>query len=184
MEIDGKTMFQSCSTKMKKETPKQEQIFRTIKEKRMIYTPLMIPNILIPRMDDVSGERYFVKFTPQVIEKIQQKFMIEQRLRDTNLEHTDKKFSDAVMVESWIVDGDSDKAYSLGFTKDQIPVGTWMGGYKVLETNEGNEIWDKYIKSGKVKGASVEGNFILNFSREKTDEYLLEQIINILNEIN
>ena len=184
MEIDGKTIFQSCSTKMKKETPKQEQIFRTIKEKRMIYTPLMIPNILIPRMDDVSGERYFVKFTPQVIEKIQQKFMIEQRLRDTNLEHTDKKFSDAVMVESWIVDGDSDKAYSLGFTKDQIPVGTWMGGYKVLETNEGNEIWDKYIKSGKVKGASVEGNFILNFSREKTDEYLLEQIINILNEIN
>ena len=110
--------------------------------------------------------------------------MIEQRLRDTNLEHTDKKFSDAVMVESWIVDGESDKAYSIGFTKDQIPVGTWMGGYKVLETNEGNEIWDKYIKSGKVKGASVEGNFILNFSRVKTDEYLLDEIINILNEIN
>jgi hypothetical protein len=184
MEIDGKTMFQSCSTNMRKETPKQEQIFKTIKDKRMIYTPLMIPNILIPRMDDVSGERYFVKFTPDVIEKIQQKFMIEQRLRDTNLEHTDKKFSDVVMVESWIVTGDSDKAYSLGFTKDQIPVGTWMGAYKVLETDEGNEIWDKYIKPGKVKGASVEGNFILNFSREETDEYLLDEIINILKEIN
>ena len=184
MEIDGKTMFQSCSTKMKKETPKQEQIFATVKEKRMVYTPLMIPNILIPRMDDVSGERYFVKFTPEVIEKIQQKFMIEQRLRDTNLEHTEKKFSDAVMVESWIVNGESDKSYTLGFTKDQIPVGTWMGGYKVLETEEGDEIWDKYIKTNKVKGASVEGNFILNFSRIKTDEYLLDEIINILKQIN
>jgi hypothetical protein len=184
MEIDGKTMFQSCSTKMKKETPKQEQIFATVKEKRMVYTPLMIPNILIPRMDDVSGERYFVKFTPEVIEKIQQKFMIEQRLRDTNLEHTEKKFSDAVMVESWIVNGESDKSYTLGFTKDQIPVGTWMGGYKVLETEEGDEIWDKYIKTNKVKGASVEGNFILNFSRTKTDEYLLDEIINILKQIN
>ena len=184
MEIDGKTRFQSCSTKMRKEIPKQEQIFKADKEKRMVYTPLMIPNILIPRLDDVSGERYFVKFTPEVIEKIQQKFMIEQRLRETNLEHTNKKFSDAVMVESWIVSGDSDKAYTLGFTKDQIPVGTWMGGYKILETEEGDEIWDKYIKTNKVKGASVEGNFILNFSREKTDEYLLEEIINILKQIN
>lgn len=184
MEVEGKTMFQSCSTKMRKDKVEKGEMFRANKERRIIYTPLMIPNILIPRLDDVSGERYFVKFTPEVIEKIQNKFMIEQRLRDTNLEHTDKKFSDAVMVESWIVDGESDKAYSLGYTKDQIPVGTWMGGYKVLDTDEGNEIWDKYIKTGKVRGASVEGNFLLNFSREKTDEYLLEQIINILKEIN
>jgi hypothetical protein len=149
----------------------------------MIYTPLMLPNILIPRLDEITGERYFVKFTPETIEKIQQKFMIEQRMRDTNYEHTDMKFQDLVMVESWIVDGDSDKAYSLGYTPQQIPKGAWMAGYKVLDTDEGNEVWNKYIKTGKVKGASVEGNFLLNFSRSKNDEYLLEQIINILKEI-
>jgi len=44
-------------------------------------------------------------------------------------------------------------------------------------------VWNKYIKPGKVRGASVEGNFILNFSRTKTDEYLLEQVINILKQI-
>jgi hypothetical protein len=93
------------------------------------------------------------------------------------------KFQDLVMVESWIVDGDSDKSYSLGYTHQQIPRGTWMAGYKVLDTDEGNEVWNKYIKTGKVKGASVEGNFLLNFSRSKNDEYLLEQIINILKEI-
>ena len=161
----------------------REQIFRSVEDKKMIYTPLMIPNILIPRIDDVSGERYYVKFKPEVIEKIQQKFMIEQRLRETNYEHSNKKFSDAVMVESWIVAGDSDKAYSLGFSKEQVPQGSWMGGYKILDTDEGNELWNKYIKTGKVKGMSVEGNFLLEFSRIKTDDYLLEQIINILNKL-
>ena len=176
----GKEQFQACLTT---ETKMEKQLFKAEEDKKMIYTPLMIPNILIPRMDEVSNERYFVRFTPEVIEKIQQKFMIEQRLKDTNYEHTDKKFSDIVMVESWIVSGDQDKAYSLGFTKKQIPKGTWMGGYKVLDTTEGNMIWRDYIKPGKVKGVSVEGDFLLNFSAQKTDEYLLEEIIKTINKI-
>ena len=177
--VEGYKKFQACSSNMKK-AEMQKQMFKGVEEKRMIYTPLMIPNILIPRYDDATGERYFVKFLPEVIEKIQNRFMIEMRLRDTNLEHTNKKFQDVVMVESWIVSGESDKAYEVGFTKEQIPLGTWMGGYKILETTEGDEVWNKYIKTGKVKGASVEGNFLLNFSREKMDDYLLEQVINIL----
>jgi hypothetical protein len=106
--------------------------------------------------------------------------MIQQRLRNTNYEHSDQKFQDVVMVESWIVDGENDKAYQLGFSQEQIPVGTWMGGYYVLETPEGNDIWENYVKNGKVRGASVEGNFILNFSAIDGDDYLLAQIINIL----
>jgi hypothetical protein len=181
--FEGKQRFQACSYKAQKKE-KGDALFRAVVEKKMIYTPLMVPNILIPRLDDITGERYFVKFSPETIEKIQQKFMIEQRLRDTNYEHTDMKFQDLVMVESWIVDGTSDKSYSLGYTHQQIPKGTWMAGYKVLDTDEGNDVWNKYIKTGKVKGASVEGNFILNFSRSNNDDYLLEQIINILKEIN
>lgn len=181
--LEGKEYFMACSKKAKK-VDMHKMVFATEEEKRMVYTPLMIPNILIPRMDEVSGERYFVKFLPSTVQKIQRKFMIEQRLRETNLEHSDKKFKDIVMVESWIVEGDKDKAYELGFTKDQIPKGTWMAGYTVLETDEGNEIWEQYIKPGKVKGASVEGNFILNFSTFSKDEYLLKKIINILKQIS
>jgi hypothetical protein len=148
----------------------------------MIYTPLMIPNLLIPRVGE-DGERYFVKFTPKAVETIQRKFMIQQRTNKTNLEHTDIKFESVVMVESWIVNGESDKAYTLGFTREQVPTGTWMGGYKILETPEGDVIWEDLIKTGVVKGVSVEGNFILNFSRNQQDEYLLTQIINILKKI-
>jgi hypothetical protein len=160
-----------------------DQMFAAVAEKRMLYTPLMIPGILIPRIDEVTREKYFVKFTPETISRIAKKFAMEGRNRMTNYEHSEQKFKDIVMVESWIVEGENDKAYELGFTKEQVPVGTWMGGYYVLETPEGEDVWHNYIKNGKVRGASVEGNFILNFSALKDDDYLLGQIINILKNI-
>ena len=160
-----------------------KQEFSVDDEKRMVYSPLMIPNILIPRLDEDTNEKYFVKFTPSVIEKIQNLYMIEKRLDQTNYEHTDKKIESVVMVESWLVSGESDKAYQLGFSRSDIPDGTWMGGFKVLDTPEGDNIWNNYIKTGKVKGFSVEGNFLMNFSRLKTDEYLLDEIINIIKQI-
>jgi hypothetical protein len=138
---------------------------------------------LIPRIDEVTNEKYYVKFKPSTILTIRDKFMAELRNRMTNYEHTDKKFEDIVMVETWIVKGEKDKAYELGFTDEQVPVGTWMAAYKVLDTPEGNLVWNNYIKPGVVKGASVEGNFLLNFSVQKGDEYLLEQVINIINKI-
>ena len=160
-----------------------EQVFAAKEEERMIYTPLMIPDILIPRMDEVSNQKYYVKFTPNTIQIIRDKFMAELRNRKTNYEHSDKKFDDIVMVETWIIKGEKDKAYELGFTQEQLPFGTWMAAYKVLDTPEGNLVWNKYIKPGVVRGASVEGNFLLNFSQQKGDDYLLEQVINIINQI-
>jgi hypothetical protein len=113
VEYMGRKMFQSCSYNMKKkEEDMSRQVFKTT-EKRMLYSPMMIPNLLIPRLDEVTGEKYFVKFSPETIEKIATKFMIEQRQRETNYEHTDKKFSDMVLIETWIVEGDNDKAYEL-----------------------------------------------------------------------
>jgi hypothetical protein len=161
-----------------------KQMFKSDNDQRMIYTPLMLPNILIPR-NDGDGEIYFVRFRPEVIEKIRNKFMIEGRLRATNYEHSDYKFNDIVMVESWIVNGPMDKAYELGFTQEQVPIGSWMGGYKVLDTEEGDMIWNDYIKSGKVKGASVEGEFLLKFYKQdfSIEDKLLDEIISILNQV-
>lgn len=178
----GNKAFKACNSKVQM-AEVEKQVFSTDEEERMIYTPLMIPNLLIPRVGD-DGERYFVKFTPKSVENIQRKFMIQQRLRETNYEHTDQKFQDVVMVESWLVNGESDKSYTLGFTPEQVPTGSWMAGFKVLETPEGDMIWEDLIKGGVVKGVSVEGNFILNFSRNTQDEYLLAQIINILKKIS
>ena len=161
-----------------------KQVFKADDEQRMLYTPLMLPNVLIPR-NDGDGDIYFVRFRPEVIEKIRNKFMIEGRLRETNYEHSDHKFNDIVMVESWIVRSPNDMAYELGFTQEQVPIGSWMGGYKVLDTEEGDTIWNDYIKSGKVKGASVEGEFLLRFYKQdfNKEDILLDEIISILNQV-
>jgi len=175
---------ENCDITKEEKNKYKNAKFKSDEEQRMLYSPLMVPNILIPRLDD-DGEKYFVRFTKKAIEKIQRKFMIEQRLRDTNLEHDNKiSFNDMVMVESWLVNGKSDKAFTLGYTPNEIPEGTWMVGYKVLDTPEGNIIWNDFIKTGKVKGLSAEGAFLMNFQQIKTSEYLLDEIINILNQIN
>jgi hypothetical protein len=45
---------------------------------------------------------------------------------------------------------DKSKLYDLN-----VPVGTWMGAIKV----ENEEIWNEFIKTGIVKGFSIEGYF-------------------------
>jgi len=171
----GEGMFQACSLKKQKMSTQ----FSLDEEKRMIYSPAMKPGILIPRLDEVTREKYFVTFKPETIERMAQRFLIEGRTNKTNYEHSDVKFEDVYLVESWIVNGQQDKAYSLGYTPEQVPVGTWMVGFRI----DNQEVWDM-IKQGQVKGISIEGNFEYKFSSSNNDDYLLEEIINILNQIN
>lgn len=178
VEYMGKKMFQACSYKKQQ----KEAQFSINKEKRMIYSPAMKPGILIPRMDEFTREPYFVTFKPEAIEIMAQRFLIEKRTDKTNYEHTDKKFDGVYLVESWIVSGEKDKAYELGYTKQDVPIGSWMVSFRV----DNDEVWNM-VKKGKVKGISIEGDFVYklpennNFSHKKNDEYLLSEIINILN---
>ena len=183
----GKQMYQSCSYNSNKKEDFSKIEFAKDNDKRMIFGPLMLPNILIPRIEEETGEKYFVKFKPETIEKIQRKFMIDGYQRNTNLEHSNKTFNDVVLVENWIVESAQDKIYSFGYNQNQIPIGSWVGGYYVLPTKEGDKIWEELIKTGKVKGFSVEGFFNLKFFKEQfdktDDDILLDEIINILNSV-
>ena len=174
IDRDGKTYYRTCKYKEKKEEFKEQFEFKKDDEKRMIYSPAMIPDRLIRRFD--GRDEYWVFFTKETIEKIAHKFLMEKRVNYTNLEHTDKKFDDIYMVESWIVSSENDKAYSLGYTKKEVPMGSWMVGYKV----KNDDVWENQIKTGKVKGLSVEGEFELITQSFSNDEYLYNEIINIL----
>ena len=37
----------------------------------------------------------------------------------------------------------------------EVPLGTWMGTVKV----DNDDVWNNYVKTGKVKGFSIEGSF-------------------------
>ena len=57
------------------------------------------------------------------------------------------------VVESWIVEDEvHDKSRKYGL---EMPVGTWMVSMKV--NNE--DVWKNYVKTGMVKGFSIEGYF-------------------------
>ena len=122
-------------------------------DKQMLMGPLMTPNKLIPRIDE-DGEEYYVYFTEDTIEKLAYKMMEDKLVDSVNIEHDgDQKVDDVYLVETWLVkDPEKDKSTLYGY---QPTKGEWFGIYKVKNRN----VWDEYVKTGKVKGFSVEGYF-------------------------
>jgi hypothetical protein len=123
------------------------------KEKRILMGPVLIPNKEIPRHDDETGEEYSIVFTPAVVERAAQLFMQQQKNNNATIEHTAKNVEDVSVVESWIIaDPEKDKSNAYGMS---FPKGTWMVMMKV----NNKDVWEKYVKTGKVKGFSLEGLF-------------------------
>jgi len=133
--------------------PEGQFEFSAVGEKMELAGPLMVPDKLIPRFDE-EGEKYYVFFDSAGIKKLSYKLMENKLIDSVNIEHDpDRKVADLTLVESWLVaDEKNDKSNSYGYN---LPKGSWFGVYKV--NNE--EVWDKYIKTGAVKGFSVEGIF-------------------------
>ena len=123
-------------------------------DQQIVIGPAMIPNQMIYRMDD-NGE-YYVYFSEDTIQKIAYKYMQRKYTDSANIEHNGyEPLKDVFVVESWIVK-DSDKDKSTIYTGEKYPKGTWMVAMKI----KNKEVWEEYVKSGKVKGFSVEGYFI------------------------
>ena len=141
---------------------RKKDLFAALKEKQMLMGPLMTPSKLIPRKDEETGEEYQVYFTKDTIEKIAYKMMEDKLLDSVNIEHDGaRKVDDVYLVETWIVkDPEHDKSLSYGFKPVE---GQWFGIYKVKD----GRVWSEYVKTGKVKGFSVEGYFINNILTNK-----------------
>jgi hypothetical protein len=131
-------------------------------DKQMLVGPLMTPGKLIPRVDEETGEEYQVFFSKETIEKIAYKMMQDKLVDAVNIEHDGAhRVDDAYLVETWIVkDPEADKSALYGF----LPVtGQWYGMYKI----DNRRVWNEYVKTGKVKGFSVEGYFYNNVLTKK-----------------
>lgn len=144
------------------------------KEKRILMGALLIPNKPIYRRD--GEEEYYVYFSKDTIVKASQMYLQNGNQSESTLEH-EQKLNGLTLVESWIVENkDKDKSalYELN-----VPVGTWMGTVKV----DNEEIWNDYVKTGKVKGFSIEGYFADKIEDKKElseDDQLLKDLIEIL----
>ena len=145
-------------------------------EQKLVVGPAMIPDKMIIRRNEITGEIYYVYFTAETIKKLQQKFMQEKLLDKTNIEHGRKFLNNVDVVESWIVeDQEKDKQQVFGM---DYPKGTWMITMKVND----DATWEK-VKDGKLKGFSVQGYFLEKAKFASINNELLEEIKQILKDV-
>lgn len=128
------------------------------KEKRILMGPALIPNKKIYRRS--GEEEYYIFFSEDTVRKASELFLSRGNQNNSTLEHKYNLMGMSV-VESWIVeDQEKDKSslYNLS-----MPKGTWMVSVKV----NNDEVWREFVKTGKVKGFSIEGYFSDNAVRPK-----------------
>lgn len=119
------------------------------KEKRLLLGPALIPNKPIYRK---SGEKeYYIYFSRNTVRKASELFLQRAKQHRSTLEH-ESPLNGLTVVESWIVEGEEDKTRLYDM---DVPIGTWMVSMKV----DNDDVWENYIKTGKVKGFSIEGYF-------------------------
>jgi len=128
------------------------------KEKRILMGAALIPNKPIYRRNE--DNEYYIYFSRDTVRKASELFFINGNQNKSTLEHQ-MPLTGLSVVESWIVeDTEKDKTRMYDM---EVPLGTWMVSMKVLN----DDIWNNYVKTGKVKGFSIEGYFADKAERPK-----------------
>lgn len=147
-------------------------------DKRILIGPILIPDKKILRID-AENEPYEVYFTKDTVKRLAQNYLKKKYTDKATLEHGDSKIKGIHLVESWIKEGKLDKSNNFGIT---APEGTWMGMFQIERNKEGDKLWNDYVKTGKVKGFSIEGLFSHKLVKASLHEYLLSKNIDQLSE--
>ena len=134
------------------------------KEKRILMGAALIPNKPIYRKNE--EDEYYIFFSKETVRKASELFFIKGNQSKSTLEHQ-VALEGLTVVESWIVESEQDKSRHYGM---EVPMGTWMVSMKV----NSDEVWNEYVKKGKVKGFSIEAYFSDKMSRPK-DQTLKEE---------
>jgi hypothetical protein len=137
-------------------------------EQRLILGPILLPDKKILRVD-AEGEPYEVYFTKETVKKLAQNYLKRKYTDKATLEH-DKSVKGVHLVESWIKEGRLDKSSNYGLS---LPEGAWVGIFSVDESKEGQDVWENYVKTGKVKGFSVES--IVSHKLVKASETIIDK---------
>ena len=145
------------------------------KEKRILMGALLIPNKPIYRRN--GEDEYYIYFSKDTVLKASQMYLMQGKQNNSTLEHQ-YQINGLSLVESWIVeDKVHDKSVKYGM---DLPLGTWVGAVKV----NNDEIWNEFVKTGKVKGFSIEGYFADKMERpkEKINDFSSDEVLKKLDE--
>jgi len=169
------------------ENPAMESMFIALKEdtklqlkaidteKRILLGAVLIPEKPVYR--NQNGKEFNIVFPAETILLASQNFLKQSYQSSSTLEHNeDMKLSDVTFVESWIKeDMVNDKSVLHGFDE---PIGTWFASMKV----DNEQVWNDYIKTGKVTGFSIDGFFDLEQINLNKQEMNVNEIVNAITE--
>ena len=131
------------------------------KEKKILMGAALVPNKNIYRRN--GEDEYYIFFSEDTVRKASELFLMRGNQNKSTLEHQAELYGLSV-VESWIIEDDvHDKSRKYDM---DLPVGTWMVSMKV----NNDEVWDNYVKTGLVKGFSIEGYFTDKIAMSKIQE--------------
>jgi hypothetical protein len=119
--------------------------FKADKEKKLLYGVFIVPDKMIYRDSDNMGE-FYTFFSKDTIQKIVKKFNKNNFNKNINFQHGNNIVKGFV-VENFIT-SPMMKA-DFGF---EVPDGSWVGSVHIEDT----EFWNDFIKTGDLKGFSVE----------------------------
>ena len=142
-------------------------------EQRILLGAVLIPDQPIYRVQD--GHEFNIVFPKETIKKVQHNFSQQGYQNNSTIEHSGEQIQNVTFVETWIKEDEvHDKSVMHGFNE---PVGTWFAAMKV----NNDEIWNDYVKTGKVKGFSIDGVFDMERVNLKTEINMnLETIVNAI----
>ena len=143
-------------------------------DKRMLVSPALIPNKQIFRYDPNTDTEYYVYFSPETVKQASELYLKHNNHHKATYEHQDR-VAGVLTVESWVKEGDMDKSKLYGY---DLPNGTWFVKMKI----ENDELWNK-IKSGELKGLSIEGYFVDKMQKMSEKQPSDHDILSALNEI-
>ena len=131
-------------------------------EQRIVMGLVLQPNQLIPRYNEETDEEYNIVFSAETIKDLSQNFFKSNSQSNSKLEHSES-IEDITFVESWIVENSKvDKSANFGMN---YPKGSWVATMKI----DNDEIWNDYVKTGKVQGFSVDAFVDLQEINLKTE---------------
>jgi len=151
---------------------KEIQLATINEEQRILLGAVLIPNQPIYRNQD--GHEFNIVFPAETIKQVQQNFSRQGYQNNSTIEHSGTQIEDVTFVETWIKEDEvHDKSVHYGFNE---PVGTWFAAMKV--NNE--DIWNNYVKTGKVKGFSIDGVFDMERVNLKSEYMNINEIVNAI----
>ena len=131
---------------------KQDKIVKFAKvdeEQRILMGLVLQPDQLIYRVDE-DGNEFEMFFSAETIKDFSQNFFQSGFQLNSKLEH-DEPIEGVTFVESWLVENPKvDKSAAFGL---EYPKGSWLVSMKV----DNDDIWNNYIKTGELKGFSIDG---------------------------